>query len=330
MTKINNRPERSIKRRGGNAPTTSGAELGVTDDQKSTELDFFELIASFSPDDWQGGLKSYIYRLAPIIDRKDGQHYLAKVSESFDQDYLLRHWGSGKYHLKLNDARGMTIATTTISCHNPDFPPRVDPSEVVASDPRNEGYFKTWGKKTDAVAGENKSSDSPAILQAVMEFSDITKRLLDSRSNLNETQIEMLRGAHDEAMKLVSEQARTDLQGNSPGQLLDVRGRQVCVALAKPLHKLDEPVHGPLRHAHSDHRPPCGLERHVNVVDLLAERLRKSGRYVVERYGGRSGQDIRFAVVTVGCEDFERYFRDIPQVDHPQPPVLEWHVQDAV
>ncbi len=157
MTKINNRPERSIKRRGEDAPTPSAADPRVTYDPKSTELDFFERIASFSPDDWQGGLKAYIYRVAPIIDRKDGQHYLAKVSESFDQDYLLRHWGSGKYHLKLNDARGMTIATTTISCHNPDFPPRVDPAEVVASDPRNEGYFKTWGKKTDAVAGESKN-----------------------------------------------------------------------------------------------------------------------------------------------------------------------------
>ena len=72
MTKINDRRERSSKRRGENAPTPSAADLGVTEDQKSTELDFFERIASFRPEDWQGGLKVYFYRLAPIIDRKDG------------------------------------------------------------------------------------------------------------------------------------------------------------------------------------------------------------------------------------------------------------------
>ena len=52
--------------------TTPVAEPVVTDDKKSTELDFFERIASFRPEDWQGGLKVYFYRLAPIIDRKDG------------------------------------------------------------------------------------------------------------------------------------------------------------------------------------------------------------------------------------------------------------------
>ncbi len=83
----------------------------------------------------------YVYRCWPVIDRKEGQHFLAKLSEPFDEDLLLRTFGSGKYYLRLNNGKGNTVGSTTVSVHNLDHPPKVHPDEVVASDPQNERYY---------------------------------------------------------------------------------------------------------------------------------------------------------------------------------------------
>jgi hypothetical protein len=51
---------------------------------------------SFTAEEWRAGLKVYLYRLWPVIDRREDNHFLAKVAEPFDEDYLLRHFDSGK------------------------------------------------------------------------------------------------------------------------------------------------------------------------------------------------------------------------------------------
>ena len=175
MSKFKSREERSIKRNRAEAPTAVPAELEESAADTSADLEFFERLASCKPDEWQAGFKVYVYRVWPIIDRKDGQHFLAKVNEPFDPDYILRNWGSGKYHLKLNSGQGKTVGTTTISCHNPDFPPRVDPAEVVVSDPRNDQYFKVWAKRQDAEPESIRIADSGAVGQAVQELGRIAR-----------------------------------------------------------------------------------------------------------------------------------------------------------
>jgi hypothetical protein len=52
----------------------------------SAEATLFERMATFAPEEWRT-LKVYIYRLWPVIDRKEGQHFVAKVSEPF-----VRQW----------------------------------------------------------------------------------------------------------------------------------------------------------------------------------------------------------------------------------------------
>lgn len=93
----------------------------------AVEPDFFQRLQQLTPQDWETGHKIYGYRLWPIIDRKDEAHFLFKTSEAIDEDYLLRHFGSGKYSLRLNDRRGETRASKTVAIHNPHFPPRVSP-----------------------------------------------------------------------------------------------------------------------------------------------------------------------------------------------------------
>ena len=175
MPKFKNRVERSIKKVRPEAPRVDSTDLEVSVADTSADLEFFERLASCKPDDWQTGFKVYVYRVWPIIDRKDGQHFLAKVNEPFDPDYILRNWGSGKYHLKLNNQQGKTLATTTISCHNPDFPPRVDPAEVVVSDPRNDQYFKVWAKRQEAEPESIRITDSSAVGQAMQELGRIAR-----------------------------------------------------------------------------------------------------------------------------------------------------------
>jgi hypothetical protein len=94
---------------------------GCSRDGLRTEPDFFQRLLQLAPEDWQNGNTVYTYRTWPVIDKRDNQHYLCKVSESFDPDYILRNFGSGKYFLQLNNGRGEKIASKTISLHKPDF-----------------------------------------------------------------------------------------------------------------------------------------------------------------------------------------------------------------
>jgi len=116
----------------------------------------------------------------PVIDKKDNEHFLCKVTEPFDEDYLMRNFGSGKYYLRLNNQRGETIASKTVSLHNPAFPPKVSPDEVVRTDPRNETYFKVWAPKEPAAATAPPSS-SAADSTAVQELSKLLNKALEQR-----------------------------------------------------------------------------------------------------------------------------------------------------
>jgi hypothetical protein len=145
------------------------------DEQDAT--DFWAQVQHLSPADWQSGHKVYVYRCWPVIDRRDEQHYLAKLSEPFDEDVILRNWGSGKYNLRLNNGQGETICSRTVSLHNPAFPPKVAPDEVVATDPRNERYFKAWPVTPQPGAAP------PADNAAVHELSKLATRVLAQREN---------------------------------------------------------------------------------------------------------------------------------------------------
>jgi hypothetical protein len=82
----------------------------VVDGAETQEArDFFEQLTLLRPEDWQNGWTSYGYRIEPVIDRRDGQHYVFKVNEPYDPDFVMRHWGSGKYLLVLNNPQGRTI-----------------------------------------------------------------------------------------------------------------------------------------------------------------------------------------------------------------------------
>ncbi|MGA7239492.1 MAG: hypothetical protein WBY44_27670, partial [Bryobacteraceae bacterium] len=116
-------------------------------------------------------MKAYVYRKWPVIDRGDSDHFIAKLREPFDPDYLLKTFGSGTYSLQLNDGQGKVVAWKVESVHHPDYPPKVNSAEVTR-DPRNDSYWATWGKsgatgKTDAT--ENSGDrDQSAFVKSIL------------------------------------------------------------------------------------------------------------------------------------------------------------------
>ena len=144
------------------APSTPKEESSQT---------LLQQIQAMPPDQWRGK-RVYLYRVFPIIDKKGDDHFVAKLSESFDEDYLLRNWGSGRYHLRLNDAQGHTLATQNVAIHNPAYPPKVDPLEVVESDPRNKVYFEVWGPKAAKADATNPGDNGALISKLVDKITD--------------------------------------------------------------------------------------------------------------------------------------------------------------
>jgi hypothetical protein len=129
------------------------------------------------------GTVTYVYRVAPIIDRKRNEHCICQKTGRFTRDQLIREFGSGVYKLMVQDANKKLLYNEPASFHNPDFPPRVDPLEVVASDPRNATYFATWGKKStgsvDKAEKEETGGDSIAeILRAHSEGNKLDPQMV--------------------------------------------------------------------------------------------------------------------------------------------------------
>jgi hypothetical protein len=185
------------------------AEPPAASEQQNS--DFFAQVQHLSPADWQSGFKVYVYRTWPVIDKRDEQHYLAKLSEPFDEDVILRNWGSGKYNLRLNNAQGETICSRTVSLHNMAFPPKVSPDEVVQTDPRNERYFKAWPVTAQPAAAQADGA-------AVHELSKLAARVLEQRDSgtpAGDTQSALT----NMLVKWALEQTSKEREGNDPTRI---------------------------------------------------------------------------------------------------------------
>jgi hypothetical protein len=143
------------------------AAAATVQDQVSDVLSFWDFATGLG-DRWlSGDLKLYIYRCWPRIDKQQDKVYLAIVQEPVDEEFLLRHYGSGRYLLMLKD-RSKLIRKHTVSVHNPEFPPRVNESEVL-DDPANDAYFRSWAKKPNGNASKPDQADVNTVLTTVLE-----------------------------------------------------------------------------------------------------------------------------------------------------------------
>ena len=253
---------------------------------ESGEPEFFEQIQKFTADEWQSGLKVYVYRTWPVIDRRDDSHFLAKIREPFDEDYLLRNFGSGKYYLRLNNGSGETVNSKTVSIHNPSYPPKVSPDEVVQADPRNETYFKVWPL---APAVETAAAADTAALH---ELSKLATKALEQRESTAVSNGEQA-ALNSVLVKWALEQITKERDSNDPSRVAGL------VKELKSLFPQQQPVDGlamvdrvltivqKLNPTPTTPEPPDPID-YVEKVLTVADRLRplQSGPSMSEGDGG--------------------------------------------
>ena len=132
----------------------------------------------------------YIYRLWPVCDQRNPERFLAKIREPFDEEYLLRTYGSGK-----------NLRKHVVNLHNPAFPPQVSPREVIESDPANRLFFEVWANP--------QKPNGPAHGPAKGETSDIVNAVLDKGNRVEPAIVEMWKEAskqRDELAERLSHQ----------------------------------------------------------------------------------------------------------------------------
>jgi hypothetical protein len=146
---------------------SSGAANGnAAPSKQKPQLPFWEVMQSLGNKWVDEGYKLYVYRKHPQIDR-DGHHYVAKLREPIDPDYLLRRFGSGSYNLQINDGQGKMVAYKIETVYDPRVPPKVNPDEVTR-DPINDSYWATWGSQATEKdkAKPSQNVDLPELLRA--------------------------------------------------------------------------------------------------------------------------------------------------------------------
>ena len=150
------------------------------------ETPFFDHLVSLRDRLSSGSAKIYLYRLWPEIDAGE-KHYIGIVREPIDEDFLLRHYGSGKYMLLVKNPPHKP-RTFNVPIHNPEYPPNVD-AALVLSSPVNDRYFKTWAAKPNGAASkpEKESPGEPdiaGIIRASREGNKLEPQVIEWLQNM--------------------------------------------------------------------------------------------------------------------------------------------------
>src|SRR5262249_2329503 len=132
------------------------------------------------------GTMTMVYRVEPFINRKHGEHCIGQKAGCFTRDHVLREFGSGVYTFYVKDVNGKQLYKETKSFSNRDFPPNIDPLELIATDPRNRVYLEMYKKSNagnpspEAVKGD----DIAAILRAHGEGSKLDPQIVTWLQNM--------------------------------------------------------------------------------------------------------------------------------------------------
>jgi hypothetical protein len=165
---------RRPKRRNSHESKSKGAPNGhPAADETKSPANFFNRLGQLSPDEWDRH-RVYIYRRWPRISRDDQPHYIGTHRQAIDEEFMKAMYGSGRYLLKLNDAK-RTVDNAALEIQDLAHP-KLAVDELVDC-PENERYYKLWpsavGHKTSTI---NDGSDS-----AIRELTSLLKIALTDR-----------------------------------------------------------------------------------------------------------------------------------------------------
>src|ERR1035441_5845697 len=142
---------------------------------------FFDRIAAITDAEWESRFVAYLYRTAPKISLPGDKHHIAKLNSRFDESSVLANYGSGQYHVRLNDkSLRKTVATPLFSVYDVNKPPSVDAALIVDC-PENAPFLK-W-KKSDAVTAGSENGASAVVAEIARDAmrkpkTDVTEGML--------------------------------------------------------------------------------------------------------------------------------------------------------
>lgn len=206
-------------------PEIPEKEAAAETETPKSGMTFFERLTSMDNAAWERHMV-YLYRLKPITDMTSGgvnKKYLCKYTSPFDEDGVMKHYGSGTYRAQLNERVGgkdKMICQHIIEIENPAYPP-VIPKGAWVDDPRN----KEWDGWFDTPAAAPAAP--PSTSSIVGEVMAIIKQLQPEASGAK--QHEMVTAVLD----AVKETRRELAQQNDPSKMFE--GFKTFIPLLVPL-----------------------------------------------------------------------------------------------
>ena len=205
---------------------------------------FFDRVAAITDAEWESRYVIYLYQTAPKISLPGDRHYIARLNSSFDESSVLANYGSGQYHVRLNDKKlRKTVATHLFSVYDPNKPPSIDPALIVDC-PENEPFLK-WKKKSSATSGSEDGANGASAVVAEIARDAMRKPKTDVTEGML---LGMAEGRDKLAEKLASMTAQP--AATDPIQALDraveliqkLTANKQTAPAADPIQALDRAV----------------------------------------------------------------------------------------
>jgi hypothetical protein len=220
--------------RGGSRPG-AGRPEGSTNKRKDPAAtaaldpqpadDFFDLLRSFPEADWKERKFMYLYRTAPITDRKaTGQDLnLMKYMKPIDSHDVMLEFGSGGYKILLDEFDPGTQKTRVLRTHyfkifNQDHPPKIPYGEWL-DDERNKDWVWAKPKLLAAQAAAGTPPPQPAAGNEVGLLNAVVAAVKELRPNADKKEQESLTA---QVMKMMGESHKEALAAaqKGPGETL--------------------------------------------------------------------------------------------------------------
>jgi hypothetical protein len=164
---------RSIERKVAGASNGRHASDENKEGKHSKET-FFNRLKQLSEDDWDR-YQIYVYRRWPRITLTDKPHYIGVHRTPVDEEFIRSTYGSGRYALRLNDAKG-TVDSTGIEIQDLSHPPKVAADELIDCN-ENARYYKLWPAEAKKKAADGANGND----SAVKELAGVLKMVLEKK-----------------------------------------------------------------------------------------------------------------------------------------------------
>ena len=206
-------------------PRSNARTAPPVEPQAEQQDDFFALLKTFPAEDWTERKFMYLYRTAPLTDRRaTGQDLnLMKYMKPIDSHDIMLEFGSGGYKLLLDEYDPGTQKTRVLRTHyfkifNIDHPPRIPYGEWLDDD-RNKDWLWAKPKLLAAQQAAGTPPPQPAAGNEVGLLNAVVAAVKELRPNAGKQEQESLTA---QVMKMMGDSHKEALAAakNGPTETL--------------------------------------------------------------------------------------------------------------